>query len=403
MIKKIGFVDSMFYLFMILYFGLGYYYGDMYRVGGLFAFVFPAAIVLLFCLVKSGSRIDKNVFILIAIVFAELLLGCFNNYHTILKDLQVVIAFLAPYWYCKLKKDDEYFVKGVCVVYVLVGVVSLILNWAMFFQIGARSLSAGVIDRTFGIGLTFQVAATFSLFLYAYKEQFCQKYGLFIYLALHLFFIVSIAVSFTRTVWISYILEHIFLRLLLRKNKKISYKQMIYTTATLIFIIALVFGVFKLYEAGNPYVASIINRFTTLTDGSAINDEDSTLLARFADVFVNADKYKSPRIIIGYGLGDNLLNRNGIYGEGAENSFLYYSTRYGLVFCTILLYRIICVVVRKYRSESVGDKVLLVMLVWGLIIGGMSGMPNKATSIAGPALYISLNLGLIDGKRKGQE
>ncbi len=400
----------MVFLLMLTVYGMGFQYNNIYRIGS----IFPSDIVLLlisvYYLIKYRNVGTKKIyFYAFLVAMTEFIIGiiCGNAFGNILRDVKIFLYFFAIYLilkgYCEVeRKVDKLYKYYICVVFL-----SVVLNVINFFSNGLANIDQGEILRTFAIGLGWGAVVPISLIANTYKNEIFKKYGKIRYYIIEVIAVVCVALSCTRTAWISFIIAFLLKKIFVDKIT-ITVSGLARTAATVL-AVALVIG--WLYQDKNPVFMALYNRFTGITE--AISDDDSTFAYRLNDVSSSFYKFESPRIIWGYGFGDTRKP----YGYriaktdaevGCENSYFYYVWKYGILFSIVL----VVVLVRKLKKlwhQSKASRVWAVYLIVYMVIGAMSGNLNNTYSIAIFALYFILAtyahdeiklLGLCGGKTR---
>lgn len=402
-------------MFLVSICGVGFYYNNIFRIGPIFhTDIYLVMFVLTLILCNHGdiafNRSDLS--ILVFIVCFELVLGFISGYELgdVFGDFKLIVYYFVPYIYGKMIKANRLDNIICFMAYCGSIVITLVLNWIEFFNTGLVNISNGgtQIIRTFGIGLGFSCGTLVICLLMDYKSLFVRKFGIVLYYIIHIGLIVSVAVSFTRTSWISCIIIVIINSFLVaKKNKKDNtmdgVNQFLREIIGLVVVVILVIGVIKYSENHFPEIYnSIRGRFASIfVDDTTMGNED-TLSRRFTDVASNLDVFASPRIIIGYGMGALYRNSQGSYFAQTENSYIYYMWKYGLIAAGYLFSRIVLYLRKKMRSSSVADRTFAINCFFTLVIGSMSGTMNQPYSLAAIGILMSINWGLIFKEKNGE-
>ena len=115
-----------------------------------------------------------------------------------------------------------------------------------------------------------------------------------------------------------------------------------------------------------------------------------TLLFRINDIKRYSYKFYNPRILLGWGFGDKLTGANsGI----VENSFLYYSWKYGLVMFVVLITKLFDRFMKMLKSRNCVNIAVLCSLFAYLISGSMSGHLNKYYYLPLVAILLTIDFG----------
>lgn len=381
----------MIFILMIFVYGMGFFYNNVYRIGS----IFPSDIILLLSILytlfvtKKYTMKRKIAYALIIALF-ETVIGIVagNELGNILRDLKVFIYFFVIYWILNVYCEKESNIKKLFRYYLVVVVISVVLNVVSFFENGLVNIDKGEILRTFAIGLGWGAVVPTFLIVNTYREEFVEQYGLFVYNFIEIVSIMCVAISCTRTAWISLIVVFALKKLLVDKIR-IDVNSLIRATCLIVVVIA---AFQYLYQSNNPIFNVLYERFSGITD--AIQDDNSTFAYRIDDVSSSFYKFESPRIIVGYGYGDTRIPYSYRKFEtdaevGCENSYFYYVWKYGIVL-TVILFVLVLEELRKLWRGTRASKVWAIYLFVYMLIGSMSGNLSNTYSIAIYALYFIL-------------
>lgn len=376
---------------MIFTYGMGYYYNEVYRIGNLFLSDISMLLFLLisFLLMIYKKKINKKLIFFclfpIVMILISMLIG--NKITYILRDFKVYLYFFVPYFYIKTLRNNDKLQNKIIKVYLLLVVSTLILNWYDFFINGLENISDGTILRTFAIGMGFSCIFPISFLLSTYKKDFIRRYGVIIYYIIQFICFASVAVSYTRTVWISFIIIHSirFILIGIRSKKKFNINRLLRNSLYILLISSCLILVYQCIDIkDNMIISTIVHKFNNIDN--ELKNDDSTLLYRIKDVSSAFYKFKSPKIIFGYGYGDTREPygwRVGIVEEeiSTENSFFYYTWKYGIVLSSIL-YAIILKKIYTLYKKGKGYRTLSIFFFVEMIIGAMSGNLNQYYSLS---------------------
>ena len=381
----------MIFILMLFVYGMGFYYNNVYRIGS----IFPSDIILVLSIlytlfVTKKYTVKRKIVYALIIALFETMIGVLagNELGNILRDLKVFIYFFVIYWILNVYCEKESNIKKLFRYYLVVVFISVILNVVSFFANGLENIDKGEILRTFAIGLGWGAVVPTFLIVNTYREEFAKQYGLLVYNCVEIFSVMCVAISFTRTAWISLIVAFALKKFLVDKIR-INVNSLIRAVCLVVVVIA---AFQYLYRSSNPVFNVLYDRFSGITD--AIQDDNSTFAYRLDDVSSSFYKFESPRIIIGYGYGDTRIP----YGYrkletdaevGCENSYFYYVWKYGVVF-TVILFVLVLEELRKLWRGTRASKVWAIYLLVYMLIGSMSGNLSNTYSIAIYALYFTL-------------
>jgi hypothetical protein len=381
----------MIFLLMLTVYGMGFQYNNIYRMGS----IFPSDLVLLlvsgyYVIKYRNVGIKKTYVYAFLVAMVEFCIGIMSGsaIGNILRDVKIFLYFFAIYLILKGFCDVEQKIEKLYKYYAVVVVLSVALNIINFFSNGLANIDQGEILRTFAIGLGWGAVVPISLIANTFKSEIGQKYGVVVYYTIEIVSIVCVALSCTRTAWISFIVAFSLKRVFVDKIS-INVSSLIKASAVVILVVLLI-G--KLYQDKNPVFMVLYNRFAGITE--AISDDDSTFAYRLNDVSSSFYKFESPRIICGYGFGDTRKPYGYRISEtdaevGCENSYFYYVWKYGILFSVALAVALIKKINRLWNQSKVA-KVWTVYLIVYMAIGAMSGNLSNTYSIAIYALYFIL-------------
>lgn len=327
--------------------------------------------------------------------------NCFEKSISIyIKGFKSLAIFFVPYWTVKeVSSRGNRETKKVLIVYVITIIMSLVQNWSVFFSKGLQGLENQEINRQFGYGIGFLCAAVLALMIFAFKDQVISKITAFGFYGIEIFCVLSIAVSYTRSCWLIYLLS-IFIFVLLSHIKRINENDKVTISSIMIgigFILAFVVIGFYLKSHFTQIYEIIIRRFNTIFTGGESKYDRDTLSGRIAYMGDTLVKFKSPRILMGYGYGDlqavsaRFLAFRPSQIWTCENSILYYCWKYGVGAAGILFFTVLKKIKKCVQTTNNKFVVALIsyMIAW-IPIGLMSGNFHVPFSIAHFAFFLSI-------------
>ena len=381
----------MIFILMIFVYGMGFYYNNVYRIGS----IFPSDIILMLSIlytlfVAQKYTVKRKIVYALLIALFETVIGMVagNELGNVLRDLKIFIYFFVIYWIFNVYCEKESNIKKLFRYYLVVVILSVVLNVVSFFSNGLANIDKGEILRTFAIGLGWGAVVPTFLIVNTYRAEFVKQYGLFVYNCIEIVSVICVAISCTRTAWISLMVTFVLKKLLVDKIR-IDVNSLI-RVVCLAVVVIMAFQ--YLYRSNNLVFNVLYDRFYGITD--AIQDDNSTFAYRLDDVSSGFYKFESPRIIIGYGYGDARIPYSYRKLEtdaevGSENSYFYYVWKYGIVFA-LILFVLVLEELRKLWRGTRASKVWAIYLLVYMLIGSMSGNLSNTYSIAIYALYFIL-------------
>ncbi len=243
----------------------------------------------------------------------------------IVRDIKMWLYFFIPYWtmkYISLRKNDSTNIMIVHAVFISI-VLTLFQCWVDFFINGLSNIRRGSINRDFTIGLTFYCASFVILIVWANRDAIVKKIGIIPYVLIQIIGVASVIVSYTRTNWILCITSFITLVIVMnakKRNSKPSKKTFI---AFSLFVGVVIIGFGYTVSFYPDFVNTILTRFLSIGN-QQIGNNVNTFQHRVDYTMNTLVKFKSPKILIGWGLGDTQAGHVGDLVWHCENSILYY-------------------------------------------------------------------------------
>lgn len=381
------------FLFMA---SLGSYYNEMYQMANS---IVPADLgLLLFAGSYVISRRNNMVITkrcayiwLIAVYMFFLGVLYQREFGQILRDCKVFIYFFAAYFYCDQNKEDECFVSLVIKTICISILFTIIACSYSFLSYGIHGITtSGKIDRVFGIGLSQYGLAMFLFIFWTIREHYKGVWKKTIIWVFMLLSLVLCIVSYTRSVWMQLIISlclYVFFVLIVGK-KEISINSFIRFILGGIIAIVLIVYVINITKTHFPDLYNVIfDRFLSIGEMGTGSQTD-TMTYRANDILKYSEKYYSPQFIFGWGFGDKL---HGEISGIVENSFLYYTWKYGLVLSLFLGYKILRKMYILFcRSDKISLAILSVLISY-LIAGGISGHLNKYYILPFMAIFFTID------------
>lgn len=364
--------------------GMGNYYNEVYQIGGTIvpADIYLAIFVFSYLLIYRVRCISKKtiyIFMLGIFMFLIGLLGG-NQLGQILRDVKVFIYFFSAYLYIKKRKDDLNFLRVTICTLMIIVIFTAMFCAVDFITYGITGISDGLIRRTFGIGIAqYGLAATIVICI-PFKEQIQKRIGNFGYYLIQFVLVFLCVVSYTRSVWVQLVASvMLYIAIcVIASTKTIMKRKLAKSVLSLVFVaimLIVVYNYFKSnYTALFNTIISRVESISAMGTGEVVGNNYDTLGYRLDDVKSYGYKYINIRILWGWGFGDVLESG---YSAIVENSFLYYSWKYGVIGTIVLGYKVIANIISKIRTRSSVSIAVAVSLSMYYISGGMSGHLNK--------------------------
>lgn len=317
---------------------------------------------------KGKLRLKNSLFkystinIMFLVIF-YILLGVIKQYevYNILQELKLFLYIFIPYLYLisinidmKLKKNMILFFE----IYICIVFLQEIIN---ILNIGiTQMVSNGFGQRNVGIVVQFVPLAMSILIMY---KREISKYKLYV---LMIFAFLSCLLSFTRTVWMQYIISIIILMFFKDKN----FIKKVRNIVLIILLIVLSIAIIKLLfpEMYIKFVNAIFSRLTDSTNSvNTLDHRFNSSIAVFYDKVFRVDS------IFGSGFGEIWDKKGAVF---IENSILYYIWKYGVFFTMCMSYLLIKNIYMMFKWGNNALRVIGLNLLAFIVIGNFSGLLN---------------------------
>lgn len=391
-VNKYSVSDFFFCVFLCLS-GLGSYYNELYQIGGTLVIADIGLALFIMAAIYVEPTLSRKHRYLLICFFTMLIIGFIGGHSigNILRDIKVFIYFFSAYLYCYKRKEEHLFISRisrVCIVMVMFTVVVCTID---FISNGLSNLNSRQILRTFGLGLSQTgLVAAFIILLACGDPVKYRLRKIPYYFLLVACFSLSI-LSYTRSVWLQLALSLlVYFGLNFLDNKNNYNVSML--LRLLCGIVAIIGGLVVLYINLNKHYPEIVNLFmarmnSIMLFGSGISygGNADTLTDRLEELALFSSKYTNPLIVLGWGFGDQANNTP---SPIIENSFVYYTWKYGIIWCAVLFYKLKSKFYDiRYRNDKINNAVYAVMIVY-FIIGSMSGHLNKYYMLPYIAIFL---------------
>ena len=397
-IRKVDLNDFFFCVFLALS-GLGNYYNELYQIANIIV-LSDIGLALFLCslLITSCINLQRKHGYLIICFISMLIIGLLGNHMIgdILRDIKVFLYFFAAYLYCYSRKDDYLYVSRLSKTMLTMVVFTIIVCTTDFLEHGLSGLSSKQILRTFGLGLSQYGLAVSFVILMSIGSRLREKIGKITYYALLVMCLTLSITSYTRSVWLLLILSialYYLLNIISGVYKdRFSANQIIriiiYGTAICMAFLM----IYRYLEQNYPDIVSLfigrMQSISSLGSGEIVNGNADTLTGRLDGLKDYIPKYTNPLIIVGWGFGDR--GKNSV-STITENSFLYYSWKYGIIWSVVLLYRLYDKFKTIFRRKNKINNAVLSSLIAYIIMGGMSGHLNKYYMLPYIAIFLLID------------
>ena len=379
--RKACISDILFCMFLCAT-GMGNYYNEMYQIGGVIvpADIYLAIFVLAYLLMNRIRDISKKTVCIFMLGVFMLLAGILggNQWGQILRDAKVFIYFFFAYLYIKTRKDDPSFLEATINTLIAIVVFTAVFCAIDFFTYGTTGISGGQIMRTFGIGIAQYGLAVTIVICIPFKEHIQKKIGSLGYYLAQFVLAFLCLVSYTRSVWVQLaisILLYYAISMIVFSTTKHKLGRMFLSFSFVVLISIAAYNYFKSnYTELFNMIMLRIKSISAMGSDEIVGNNYDTIGYRLDILKLYGDKYTNIRILWGWGFGDM---RKGGYSAIVENSFLYYSWKYGVIGSIVLGYKIVANIINKVKNRSSVSIAVAISLSVYYISGGMSGHFNK--------------------------
>lgn len=391
-INKYNISDFFFCGFLCLS-GLGSYYNELYQIGGTLVIADIGLALFIIAAIYVEPTLSRKHGYLLLCFFCMLIISFVGGHSigNILRDIKVFIYFFVAYLYVYKRKEDHLLISRISKTCIVMVVFTIIVCTIDFVSNGLSGVTSGQILRTFGIGLSqYGLAAAFIILLGCGDSIKCRLRKISYYFLLAACFSLSV-LSYTRSVWLQLVFSLLLYYVLNFLSNRNHYNASI-MIRILFGVVFISVGLIVLYKYIDSRYPEVVNLFVVrmkssvmFGTGESLGGNVDTLSDRLAELALFSDKYYSPLIVLGWGFGDQASNTP---SPIIENSFVYYTWKYGIIWCAVLLYKL----KNKFRdirlrNNRVNNAVYAVLIVY-FLIGSMSGLLNKYYMLPYIAIFL---------------
>lgn len=379
-ITKLNIMLSLFLLFSV---GLGPYYNLAFRYGNItisdmFLFLLAVSLFLNFQIKQLKYFYFKSFTLVpIFLILISTLIGIMsrNDLMNIIQDLKLAGYFIIPFASIVIlyKKKESGFSKELMIILIVCSIIVCIQEIFHINQVGLQTMLNNNFSNR-NVGLSVQIVPIGSMLVFLLK--FKNKISMSLFLFLQFLFLSGILLSFTRTIWIQYILTLLLMTMSVSalKNKKYLIR-LNFGLFFLSFIIILLF-----FLPSNSIVFTnlkilIMERLDNLLNSSS--NQVNTFEIRMEESFFLLKYLEGLGIIFGKGLGDVFFNpKIGSFYVFVENSIFYYWWKYGIVSVLLILFSILVSAKKLFKSNNDYYKWFALSILCFIVVGNFSGNLN---------------------------
>lgn len=364
--------------------GMGNYYNEMHQIGGTIvpADIYLAIFVFAYLLIYRVRCISKKTVYIFMLGIFMFLIGILdgNQLGQILRDAKVFIYFFTAYLYIKKRKDDPSFLRATINSLIAIVIFTALFCTIDFITYGTTGISDGQIRRTFGIGIAqYGLAATIVICI-PFKEHIQKKIGFFGYYLIQFVLVFLCIVSYTRSVWVQLaasVILYIAICMIV-STETVTKRKFIKSVLSFGFVALMLIVAYNYFKSNYTALFNMImlrvESISAMGTGEVVANNYDTIGYRLDIVKLYGNKFTNIRILWGWGFGDM---REGGYSAIVENSFLYYSWKYGVIGTIVLGYKVIANIISKIKTRLSVSIAVAISLSMYYVSGGMSGHLNK--------------------------
>lgn len=386
--KNIKNIDLIFNIALFCCLGLGASFNLKYRVS--IFFIADVSMIMLTLSIIFRYRLrffrSKEINILLFITISYFILGIISGYnaYNIFQDfkLALYVIVFTIYFYMRSKDKNQLNKK-----YFKVNFYCIIIS--LFIQEVVHLKDIGIVSMVsngFGqrdVNIPVQILPIFAGILICLRK----KINSIIYYSIHLIILISVCISFTRTVWVQYVISIVIsIIVCLIHNKRVNILKGL--VLTLIFLSIIGYFDFSLILKNNEIALGIIERIESIKVFDIGNAEGLQGRMNVSEKLID-DKFNF-RIILGYGMGDTFAAEHFIDKPRTfiENSYLMIIWKYGIVSGILLTVLLLKNVIYMLKTKDLLSRITLLMLFIGLSIGNFSGVPTNYYFIVTPIFFL---------------
>ena len=374
--------DIMFYNFIICTLSWGATFNLKYILGSIMLSDITLVILIISMLLtkfknklKFRALTHKEVIFTLFFLIFEFMIGTVSGYkfHNVFQDFKLIIYLLIPYIYLinKPYKFNKKFYINLLKVLCICAMIVCFQEIVHFIKIGPLNMIHGGFGNR-DVTIQVQIVTIMAVIMIFINK----KVKIFSNVGLILFEVIcgiGCLLSFTRTIWITYIISMLICIVL--NDKMGSFLKKL-----LIMSISIIIVVFIISSTDNNFINETVNafikRFSTIS--LDITGNQDTLSSRFNDSYVLLkNKILTFSFLWGKGLGDTFSNyAKNIYYTFNENSILYYTWKYGTIFTSVVIIYLIKVIIKTLSSKNIMVIASSLAICIYIIIGNFSGNLN---------------------------
>lgn len=294
-----------------------------------------------------------------------------NAFYNVFQDVKLSIYLFVPLFFLKDKnyhRDRLFFEKFTYTLTYCLITISIQEIFTLFNTNIRELINNGFSTRNVSINV--QAVNIIAVWVLALKKQYniSSRY----IIILEILGAIAVVCSFTRTVWIEYIITMAYVFIFWENHNTHAIIKKISIVIISIGIIIL------LINSGNEYINNMIEtvkiRFNGIFEMST-NNINTLEVRNNSAINLIREKIIKPTILIGCGFGDLGIVYGATYSVFCENSLIYYIWKYGMLIVTYWILIFLKNVKYALKSSNQTKTLFISMLIY-VLIGNMSGNLN---------------------------
>lgn len=378
--KKTNFL---FFLFIFISVGLGPSFNLTYRINVIsLADISIVLFITSWLLTIKENELklilkDNVVKIFMFFLLMGLIIGVlnFNSLSNIFQDFKLYMYLFFSYIYIRSAfLNQTKFPRHLLIVAILCSIVIVIQEILHVRSVGLQTMMSNNFSNR-DVGISVQLIPIISVILLYLKLNRRLKINIIFFTLLQFGYITAVVFSFTRTIWIQYLLSIIVLLAVLLVNKKV---KSLYRLVLISLFLGLLIWIL-IISNDNSIINDLKNvaaeRFLDLINYR--NSYTNTLDTRILDSNLLINYISNEHILWGNGMGDTFYNpTRGYEYTFAENSFLYWTWKYGLFMPAIFFISIFINLILRFKNQNSLYQLSFLLLFVFITIGNFSGNIN---------------------------
>lgn len=356
--------ETIFEIFLLTTVAWGASLNLKFRMGSFMISDFSLLILLISIMIKKDVLrrfLSKTNFVIECLAVWFIIWGLVQGFafSNVLQDFKLFLYIFIPYIYLSsVKANDEFFTRLINILKLYV-IVIFLLETTQLASVGLNVMIANGFGNR-DVAIIVQFVPVVSVLMLLQKDSAISK------VIFQIICFLSCLLSFTRTVWITYVVSIIIVCFWGENEIQKNLKNIM---ATLSFVIV----AFLIVSYSRPdFVVKYTNAiFSRLTDAT---NSHNTLEHRWVQSeALLKSKVLRPMTLIGAGFGEITEVKNSVF---MENSILYYLWKYGVVVTIYMFITMLYNLWMAFKSHVSQLRAVSLSLFIVLVVGNFSGNLN---------------------------